>query len=168
MSTTDTLKHPASGYAPSAEERPLPAYGALIATFGASLAGAFVALRASGRELPEHVRASDLLLAGVTTHKVSRLLTKDRVTSFVRAPFTRYQEPAGHGELEEKARGSGLRLAVGELLICPFCISQWVSAGFLVGLVAAPRTTRFIGAIYVAETVSDVLQLAYKAAEDRA
>jgi hypothetical protein len=90
------------------------------------------------------------------------------VTSFIRAPFTRYQEPAGQGELEEAARGTGPRLAIGELLVCPCCLSQWVAAGFAVGLAAAPRTTRFVVGVYAAETVSDFLQLAYKAAEDRA
>jgi hypothetical protein len=157
-----------SGYAPPGEERPLAAYTAIIATFGAALAGALALLRASGRELPERPRAGDLLLTAVATHKVSRLLAKDRVTSAIRAPFTRYQEPAGHGEVEEQPRGSGLRLALGELLVCPFCLAQWVAAAFSVGLVAAPRVTRFIAGIYVAETLSDVMQLAYKAAEDRA
>ncbi len=168
MPTADTLAQTTDGYAPPDEERPLPAYGVLITTFGASLTAALVALRAAGRDLPEGPRASDLVLAGVATHKVSRLLAKDRVTSFVRAPFTRYQEAAGHGEVEEQPRGSGLRLALGELLVCPFCLAQWVAAAFAVGLVAAPRTTRFIAGIYVAETISDALQLAYKAAEDRA
>jgi hypothetical protein len=157
-----------SGYAPPGEERPLGAYAAIIATFGAALAGALALLRASGRELPERPRAGDLLLTAVATHKVSRLLAKDRVTSAIRAPFTRYQEPAGHGEVEEQPRGSGLRLALGELLVCPFCLAQWVAAAFSVGLVVAPRVTRFIAGIYVAETLSDVMQLAYKAAEDRA
>ena len=46
------------------------------------------------------------------------------------------------------------------------CVAQWVAAGFAVGLVAAPRATRFVGGIYAAETISDFLQLAYKAAED--
>jgi len=45
----------------------------------------------------------------MATHKISRLITKDKVTAFVRAPFTRFQEAAGHGELEEEARGEGLR-----------------------------------------------------------
>ena len=157
-----------SGYAPADEERPLVAYGALTATFGASLAASLALLRASGRELPERTRATDLLLLGVATHKLSRLVTKDRVTSFVRAPFTRYQEPAGHGEVDEQPRGSGIRLALGELLVCPYCVAQWIAGGLVLGLVAAPRTTRFIAGIYVTETVSDVLQLAYKAAEDRA
>jgi hypothetical protein len=157
-----------SGYAPAEEERPLAAYSALTAVFGTSMVSSLVLLRASGRELPERPRAGDLLLLGVATHKLSRLVTKDRVTSFIRAPFTRYQEPAGHGEVEEQPRGHGLRLALGELLVCPYCVAQWIAGGLAVGLVAAPRTTRFIAGIYVAETVSDVLQLAYKAAEDRA
>lgn len=170
MTTATAPRHDdvVNGYAPPGEDRPLAAYGALTATFGAALAAALVTLRASGRQLPERPRASDLVLAGIATHKVSRLLARDRVTSFVRAPFTRYQEPAGHGEVEEQPRGTGIRLALGELLVCPFCLAQWVAAAFAVGLVAAPRETRFIAGIYVAETLSDVLQLAYGAAEDRA
>jgi hypothetical protein len=98
------------------EHRPLAAYTGLTAAFAAALAGSLAALRASGRELPERPSAADIALAGVATHKLTRLLAKDRVTSFLRAPFARYQEPAGHGELEEAAHGTGLRLAVGEPL----------------------------------------------------
>jgi hypothetical protein len=156
-----------AGYAPH-EHRPLAAYAGLTAAFGATLGGALVALRAAGRELPESLSPGDLALAGVATHKVSRLLAKDKVTSFIRAPFTRYQESAGHGELEEAPRGSGAQYAIGELLVCPYCLAQWVAAGFAVGLVAAPRTTRLVAGIYAAETLSDFLQLAYKAAEERA
>lgn len=167
MTTAASPDQLLAGYAPPDEERPLGAYGAITAAFGISLGAALAAARARGRELPEHPRASDLVLTGIATHKLSRLLAKDRVTSFVRAPFTRYQEPAGHGEVEEQARGSGMRLAIGELLVCPYCLAQWVAATFAVGLVAAPRATRFVAGIYVAETLSDVLQLAYRAAEDQ-
>jgi hypothetical protein len=156
------------GYTPPGEARPLAAYAALMATFGVSFATALTALHARGRALPERPHASDLLLAGVATHKLCRLIAKDRVTSFLRAPFTRYQEAAGHGEIEEQPRGTGIRLAIGELLVCPYCLAQWIAAAFAVGLVAAPRPTRFIGGMYVVETLADVLQLAYKAAEDRA
>ena len=98
MATATAPRHDVSdGYAPPGEDRPLAAYGVLTATLGAAL----TPLRASGRELPERPRAADLVLGGIATHKVSRLLAKERVTSFVRAPFTRYQEPAGHGEVEE-------------------------------------------------------------------
>lgn len=42
--------------------------------------------------LPEGYRAGDLVLLGVATFKLSRLISKDRVTAFLRAPFTRFQE----------------------------------------------------------------------------
>jgi hypothetical protein len=155
-----------AGYAPH-EHRPLAAYAGLTAAFGATLGGALVALRAAGRELPESLSPGDLALAGIATHKVSRLLAKDKVTSFIRAPFTRYQEPAGHGELEEAPRGSGAQYAIGELLVCPYCLGFWIASAFSFGLVFAPRLTRFIAATLSAVTASDFLQVAYKTAEER-
>jgi hypothetical protein len=166
-SATMPAREAVAGYAPH-EHRPLVAYAGLTAAFGAAFGGSLVALWATGRELPERLSAGDLALLGVATHKVSRLLARDKVTSFLRAPFTQFQESAGHGELEEAPRGTGLRYAAGELLVCPYCLAQWVAAGFAVGLVAAPRSTRLVAGVYAAETLSDFLQLAYKAAEDRA
>jgi hypothetical protein len=126
------------------------------------------ALRARDGELPDRPGLTDIALAGIATHKISRLLAKDKVTSFIRAPFTEYEESSGQGEVEEHARGTGAQLAIGELLVCPYCLAQWVAACFALGLVAAPRPTRFLASIYAAETVSDFLQVAYRAAEDRA
>jgi hypothetical protein len=157
---------PSAGYAH--EHRPLAAYAAMTAGFGAAVGGTLLGLRARGHELPERPGLADLALAGLATHKVSRLLAKDRVTSFLRPPFVRYKGSAGQGEVSEEARGTGLRLAIGELVNCPYCLAQWVAAAFACGLVAAPRLTRFVAGIYAAETVSDFLQLAYAAAEDRA
>jgi hypothetical protein len=110
--------------------------------------------------------AADLALVTVATHKASRLVSKDRVTSAVRAPFTRYQYDDGPGEVSEAARGRGLRRAVGELLVCPYCIGMWISAGFAAGLLVAPRFTRWFAAVLVALFGADVLQIAYRKAED--
>jgi Protein of unknown function (DUF1360) len=153
------------GYAD--EHRPLAGYALLTAAFFAASAGALLATRRSGHELPERMRASDVLLAGAATHKISRLLAKDKVTSAIRAPFTEYEEGSGHGEVSEKPRGRGVRYAIGELLVCPYCLGQWVAAGYGVGMVAAPRLTRLVGFVYTAETVGDFLQLAYSAAEEK-
>jgi hypothetical protein len=155
-------------YHPPGEQRPLASYAALTGAFGAAVAGATLANRRAGRELPEQIPLGDLLLIGVATHKLSRLITRDKVTSFLRAPFTRFQEPAGHGEVEEQPRGDGLRLAVGELVVCPYCVAQWIAAGLVAGYVAAPRQTRIVSAVYAAETISDFLQAGYRAAVDRA
>jgi hypothetical protein len=149
------------------DERPLAAYGVLSGTFGVALVASLVALERS-RRLPERIEKGDLLLIGIATHKLSRLITKDKVTSFIRAPFTRDQKPSGHGEVEEEPRGSGLQRAVGELLSCPYCVAQWVAAGFTLGLATSPRTTRLVAGVYTAETISDFLQAAYRAAEERA
>jgi hypothetical protein len=165
---TNNLKQALDGYAEPDQERPLAAYAGLTATFGLSMAAAAAGLRAAGKQLPERPAVTDMIIAGIATHKISRLLAKDKVTAFARGPFTRFQDTAGHGEVEEEPRGRGARYALGELLVCPYCLAQWISAGYAVGLVAAPRQTRFVGAIYVAQTLSDFLQLAYKAAEDRA
>lgn len=155
-------------YHPPGETRPLGSYAALTGAFGAAVAGATLANRRAGRTLPEQIPLGDLLLIGVATHKLSRLLTRDKVTSFLRAPFTRFQEPAGHGEVEEQPRGDGLRYAIGELVVCPYCVAQWVAAGLVAGYVAAPRQTRIVSAVYTAETISDFLQAGYRVAVERA
>ena len=158
----------ARGYAPHAEHRPLTGYLVLSAAFAATFAGSLSAAHRHAGELPERVETRDIVLMGLATHKVTRLLGKDRVTSFLRAPFAEYQDRAGHGEVEEKARGRGLRLATGELLICPYCLAQWVVGAFAVGTVAAPRLTRLLAAMWTAEAISDFAQLAYHAGEERA
>jgi hypothetical protein len=154
-----------SGYAD--EEQPLAGRVTLVAAFGASLAAAAAAARVTGREPPERPHPADVVMTGLATHKLSRLLAKAKVTSFVRAPFTEYEHPKGHGEVEERPRGGGARQAIGELLVCPYCLSQWISAGFAAGLVLAPRATRLVAASYSAQALADFLQLAYAAAEKR-
>lgn len=132
-----------------------------------AISGGFGAwLRRSGGELPERPSVGDVALVTVATHKASRLLAKDRVASTIRAPFTRFQEDTGAGEVSEAARGGGLRRAVGELLICPYCLSVWIAAAFTAGLIVAPRATRWVAAVLVTVFGSDVLQIAYKKAED--
>jgi hypothetical protein len=155
-----TLRVSASAY--SDEHRPLAAYGLLTAAFGALFAGGGLALRA---RMPERPRAGDLALAGVATYKISRLLAKDRVTSVLRAPFTRYEGDAGPSEVEESPRGRGLRLALGELLVCPYCVGQWVVASIALGQLAAPRTTRFVTGTFAAYALADALQMAHVEAQ---
>ena len=86
--------------------------------------------------------------------------------SAVRAPVTRVQAETGPGEVSEAARGQGLRRAVGELLVCPYCLGLWIAAAFTAGLVVAPRPTRWVASALAAAFGSDLLQIAYKQAED--
>ena len=94
-------------------------------------------------------------------------MTKDRVTSFLRAPFVRYEGEAGPGEVNEAARGRGIQRAVGELVVCPYCLGLWIASGFAFGLVLAPRQTRFVASVGAALTLADVLHMAHAAAVDK-
>jgi Protein of unknown function (DUF1360) len=154
-------------YAAGPEKPPLLSYATMMAIFGALFGGGLLAARRGGRGLPEKVGAGDLVLIGTASHKFSRLLAKDKVTSPLRAPFTELEGRGGPAEYEESSRGSGARRAVGELLICPYCLGLWVVALFSFGLVFAPRPTRFVASVFASLTISDFLQIAYKAAEEK-
>jgi hypothetical protein len=155
---------PFAGHSPE-QERPLGGYAVLMGIF-AALGGGFTSwLRASGRELPETIATRDLALIAIATHTSARLISRDRVTSTIRAPFTTFQDDAGPSEVDEAARGHGLRRAIGELVICPYCLSMWLTVGFVGGLVVAPRSTRWIASVFVALTGADATQIAYAKAE---
>jgi hypothetical protein len=156
-------------YAPH-EHRPLDGYVAAMGAFGALAAALAAAAKVSGRPMPERPSTQDVLLISVATHKLSRLLAKDSVTSPLRAPFTRYAEPGGAAEVNEEVRdqGSSIRHSVGELIICPFCLAVWVATGLTGGLVLAPRLTRLAATAMTATAVSDFLQMAYSISKETA
>jgi hypothetical protein len=158
-----------SRYAPH-EHRPLDGYAAAMSGFGALAAAMAVAAKATGRPVPERPSTQDVVLVSLATHKLSRLIAKDAVTSPLRAPFTRYTEAAGAAELNEEVRdeGSALRHSIGELITCPFCLAVWVATGFTGGLVLAPRLTRLAATAMTAVAVSDFLQMAYTIAKEAA
>ena len=147
-------------------ERPLAGYSVLTGFFAAWAGGFALWMRRSRRSLPERVSAGDLVLLTLATHKLSRLITKDRVTSALRSPFTRYQGEGGPGEVEEQARGTGMRRAIGELLVCPYCMGLWIAAGFTAALAVAPRPTRWAASAFATLFGADVLQIAYKKLEE--
>jgi Protein of unknown function (DUF1360) len=153
-------------YAPH-EQRPLGGYLAAMGTYGGVAVGLAGLARLTKRPVPVRPAAGDVVLVSIATHKLSRLLSKDAITSPLRAPFTRYDRPIGSGEVMEQVRddGSGARHAVGELLSCPFCLAVWIATGLTAGLVLAPRTTRLVSTALTAIAASDFLQLAYATAQ---
>ena len=108
-------------YAEPPERPPFLTYAALATVFNTAFAGALLGARRSGR-LRERVESRDVVLIGVASHKLSRLLAKDK--------------------------------------------GVWTSGAFHAGLLFAPRATRVVASTLTALTLSDVLQIAYKAADD--
>ena len=150
------------------EVEALPPYAALAGVFNLILAVFFLAIKRSGRPLPERIGIRDIALLGVATHKLSMLVAQDAVTSPLRAPFTELEEKRSPKNLDEKPRGTGLRRSIGELLTCKFCVGQWVASFFTYGLVLAPAATRLVASIFAIVAVSDHLHQTYKALMERA
>lgn len=144
------------------ESRPLAGYLAAIGSYVAAAGASAVAVRVTGKKYSGVATPWDVIWLGLASHKLSRILAKDAVTSPLRAPFTHYEGSAGEAEITESVRHErGVEHALGELLSCPFCLDQWVASGFAVGTVLAPRTTRLTMLIFAATAVSDALQLGY-------
>jgi Protein of unknown function (DUF1360) len=151
----DTWHQQSAPYAPG-EERPLEQFAAMIGVYAVVTAtAAYVAGR---RGVAARPAWTDLALATVATYRTARLISKDSVTSPLRAPFARFEEAAGEGEVNEQVRGTGWRKAIGELLTCPFCIGQWAGTVWIAGLALAPRTTRWAAAAMSVMAGSDALQ----------
>lgn len=150
----------------SGSDQPVAGYALTAGGYLVLVAAGLIAAKRTGRSTETvAVGPWDLLLMGLTTHKLSRMLAKDPVTSPLRVPFTRFQGVAGPAELDEDVR-DGSRKAIGELVSCPFCLAQWVATGYAFGLVFAPRFTRGVGGVFSAVAVSDWLQLAYGRLQD--
>ena len=141
---------------PEQANEPLPEYATLTTVF-ASVLGGFLLL-ARGR-LPERVGWGDVARIGLASYKVGRLIAKDEVTKFVRAPVTRDEEAS-------EPEPQGWPRALGELVTCPYCVGLWIAAGFSYALVLFPRETRFVTALFGAQAVADFLNAGYVKTRD--
>ncbi|HYZ07249.1 MAG TPA: DUF1360 domain-containing protein [Pseudonocardiaceae bacterium] len=150
-------------------DRPLGGYVVVMAVFAALVAGAAGLAAATGRRLPPEIGPWDVFLLTLGTHKLSRTMAKDAVTSPLRAPFTRYSGTGGPAEVMEDVRDtSSLRHSIGELITCPFCLDVWIATSFAIGFVFAPRVTRLVAATFTALTGADFLHLGYARAQQAA
>lgn len=167
--STEKVREVIASYEPPDEARPLTGYLALLATYGTGLAAVAAAVRLTGRRLPERLGLQDLATITVATHRIARLVTKDAVMSPLRAPLTRFEGPAGTGEVNETVRHhGGFRHAAGEMVTCPFCTAVWTATGLTAGMVLAPRLTRLVASAATAVAGADFLHLAYEIVKQRA
>ena len=148
------------------DQMPVKDYAMLVAIFNGLLATGLLAHKCSKEPLPERVDPKDIALFAIATQKLSRVITKEKVTTAFRAPFTELEGKGGAGELEERPKGHGLRRAVGELLTCPFCLGTWIASGFIYGYIFSPRVTRTVASIFAVSGIADFLQQLYVKAQE--
>jgi hypothetical protein len=140
---------------------PLAGYATLLAAYSGIFGSLLSVLSSRPKTMP---RLADVVMMGVATHKIGRILAKDWVTSPLRAPFVEYKESAGGGEVKEQSRGTGLQRAIGDLLTCPWCIAPWVAGTLYSLFLMNPRAARVVAAGFTSVAISDFLQHGYMAA----
>ena len=146
------------------EEQLLAEYAFMLAFYVASVA-AVTGIAIESTRLPKRPSLLDLAILGVATHKLSRIIAKDRITGILRAPFVNYIRSAGHGEVEEEPRGHGIQRGIGQLISCPYCMAPWCATALAFGFIFAPRVARFFAGILATVAASDFLHRAYAATE---
>jgi hypothetical protein len=162
---TRSERHPArhaiEAYAgDEADELPIGGYATMMAVFAGSFVGLVATARVAG-VLPRRVPFRDIALLGVATHKLTRIVTRERVTIPLRVPFTQYEGRDGAGQVREQPRGHGIQRAIGSLITCQYCAGPWVATGLAGSLLFAPRATRLACGILSIVAISDFLHQAY-------
>jgi hypothetical protein len=133
------------------EERPLPEYATLTAAFWSVFLGFILTNR---DRIPERIPFGDVVGIALASYKISRVITKEEVTAFVRAPVTEDAEA-------QEPKPEGMARVLGELLTCPYCVGLWVASALSFSLVRFPRETRFATTIFGAYALSDFLHAGF-------
>jgi hypothetical protein len=144
---------------------PYGAYAGIVGTFAGALGAAGVLARALGRE-PRHDTTLDLAVLCIATFKMARTITRDDVTSFIRAPFVAGE--AGGGNEEEPLPTGGVQQAIGELVTCSRCVGTWAAAGLATTQILAPRFGRLLTWSLAAAGANDFLQAGFAALTTKA
>ena len=147
------------------EPRPLAGYLLLMGGYTVMGGALFAAARRRQPAGGTGLGWQDLALTTVATYRASRLLTKDAVTSPLRAPLTRYEGPGLPSEVNEQVApgivGRPVLHAVGELVTCPFCVGQWVATVLVAGHVLEPRLTRLATRVLTVAAGAEALHYAH-------
>lgn len=136
-------------------------YAAVSAAYAAA-AGAIV-LAATRRRSDPVPPPGEFLVYGLGTAALARMLAKEKVTAWIRAPFV--DEPP---EGERHPRGGGMRYTVGELLTCTRCLGSWSALGLLGFRTVAPGPARIAASLLALKAVNDVVQAGMTCVQARA
>jgi hypothetical protein len=125
---------------------------------GVYLAGMLLVAVLAGRsDRNARMPLRELPVIGAAAFALSDVLSKQKVTTWLREPFV--EESADHKPV--RPEGSGLRYALGELVTCSRCVGSWCALG-LVGLrIAAPGPGRAINAVLATSGANHFLQVSF-------
>lgn len=141
-------------------QRKTASYGPVLLAYAALAGMSAAGLRRRGRRVAVPA-PTDVVLLGLATFKLSRIVTKEKVLEPVREPFVESVSPGSGSEVNSRPAGTGVRRAVGELLTCPFCVSLWIATVLTVAFAVVPRAARLVASALAAVVIADTSQYAY-------
>ena len=139
----------------------IAAFATVLGIFTTSVGVTTLLGKRNGKRLPDRVAPLDIGLGALATFKFARMLSKDAVTTPIRAPFTEFEENIGAGEVMERPKPGHAQHTIGDLLSCPFCLAPWVSTSYVATLAFAPRVARAWAATFSVVALSDTCQFGY-------
>lgn len=134
-----------------------------------SLIGSFLASIAVAGTRPAHrlprVGPFDLVLMGLASHRIGRMVAFERVAEPLREPFTATVPDETGADETVVARGRGVRWVLGELLSCPTCVATWAAMILYLGLTFFPRPTRVLLSVLAATGTAEIAYVAVEQLE---
>jgi Protein of unknown function (DUF1360) len=123
---------------------------------------ATLAARVVKREHDLVLKPFDLLMLGLTSFRIGRMIAFEGVAAPLREPFTDTRADGSGAGQTVVASGTGVRRVFGELVACPICLGTWVAAALVYGLHLMPRPTRLLMAVM---STTGVAELVYSVTE---
>lgn len=148
----------------------MPTYAGLATGFNAAMV--LLAIAARRRSVRRHsdgmadaaidLPLREVALLAIASFRLSRLIARDKVTSFIRAPFVQYRGNGdAPGEVDEQPQGHGFRKVLGELVTCPYCLEVWTAGALGALLLLRPYEGRVATRLLSAVAGADLLQESY-------
>lgn len=101
--------------------------------------------------------AMDLILLGLSTYRLGRLIAYDRVMEPLRQFVTEtVPDSTGAGDSVDP-KGEGFQQALGQLVCCPICAGTWVAAGLTYLNYLLPGPTRVFLIMTSAIAIAELL-----------
>ncbi|HWR66926.1 MAG TPA: DUF1360 domain-containing protein [Bellilinea sp.] len=105
----------------------------------------------------------DIVLIGIATFRLGRMIAFDRIMDPLRVPFSKVvDDNSGEGKTVVP-RGSGFRQAMGQLIVCPACVGTWVAAVLVALMLVYPAGTRIFlyatAAVGIAELLHSLTEV---------
>src|SRR5215204_2224619 len=98
-----------------------------------------LATRVVRRDQNVALKPFELLLLGLSSFRIGRMIAFEGVAAPLREPFTETLPDSSGAGATVVAAGVGWRRVIGELFSCPICIGTWVAAGLVYGLHLLPQ-----------------------------